>query len=141
MAASRDLRIDSGRLDNETGTLSAEASFTLDTHGATLVNTRSGDKAGISAGGALSVASGALDNRGGFIGAEGRLLLNAGEIDNRQQGLLSSAQGIELHATGLDNQGGQVHAAGDLTLTLATGAAPAGSTTPADCCGPAERSR
>ena len=78
----------------------AEAALTLDTQGAALLNTDSGVTAGISAGGALTLSSGALDNRAGFIGAKG----------------------VELSATKLDNQGGQVHASDDLTLMLATDA-------------------
>ncbi len=99
-----------GALDNTGGLLQAAGDLAVDTHGAALLNSGTGESGGILAGGDLAVVSGDLDNRGGLIHAQDDLAVHAGRFDNRNAGLTGSGGHSLLRVDTLDNSGGTLHA-------------------------------
>ncbi|MDB5816846.1 MAG: putative hemagglutinin-related protein, partial [Rhizobacter sp.] len=110
------LDVASGALDNDAGRLQAGAALTVDTHGAALANTRSGDKNGIVGLAAVTLRTGDLDNTAGFIGAKAGLSLEAAAVKNAQGGVVTGETSVALKATSIDNTGGMLDAAHTLLL-------------------------
>lgn len=106
-----------GLLNDAGGLLQSTGALSLDTQGQALVNTDAGPSGGIVAGGALTVAAGALDNRQGLVASQGDLVLRAGTVVNAA-GQLLSTQRLQLEAQSLDNRGGQLQSLGGIHLAL-----------------------
>ncbi|MGD8106443.1 hemagglutinin repeat-containing protein [Pantoea sp. FN0302] len=130
LAADKALTLVTDRLDNGRGLLQAGGQLSLDTQGAKLINTDSGDTGGIIAGGDLQLSTGqisgdrgaifgqnviidthqqAFDNQQGKLGAQGILQLNSGTLNNRA-GEIASAQELQLdtHGNLLANRNGRL---------------------------------
>ena len=124
-------------VDNQRGLLQAGEGLTLDTHGARLNNSDSGERGGIVARGGLQLQTGEIQgskgfiqgqnvvidthqqtflNQQGFLSAQGDLWLNSGEMDNRA-GILVSTGTTQLNSGALTNTDGKLVADKDLTLT------------------------
>jgi filamentous hemagglutinin len=112
------LDIQSGALNNEEGLIQAAEALAINTHGQTLVNTHSGNSGGIIGQGSVHLATGDIDNRAGYIGSNGALTAQSGAIANTGGGVLVSATQMNLNGSSLDNQGGQIQAAGDIGLSV-----------------------
>lgn len=111
-----------GAVDNSAGVIEAGAGgIAIDTRGQALTNRDSGSLRGIVSAGDLRIDSGALDNGGGYIGANGTLNLSAsGAVDNRAGTLLALGGARIGSAATLDNRGGSIGSGADLALAAAT---------------------
>ncbi|MDR1647659.1 MAG: filamentous hemagglutinin N-terminal domain-containing protein, partial [Zoogloeaceae bacterium] len=142
LAAEAILTARSGRFDNTDGLIQAGGEISLDTQGAELINRNTGGNGnalqGILGQQAVRLAAGALDNRGGLIGANGDLAIGAaGDVNNgggrmlgngfltltaggevaNAGGTLSSGAALTLAAgRNLTSTGGQIVAGGDLQV-------------------------
>ncbi|MEY8772366.1 hemagglutinin repeat-containing protein [Erwinia sp. ACCC 02193] len=87
------ISLSSGALNNQSGRLQSGGTLTLDTHGQRTDNTSAG-----------------------HIVATGVLSVNSGELDNRS-GKIVSGDDTSLWTSLLNNDGGQISALGDLSLT------------------------
>ena len=126
VAARDTLDVDSGKLVNDAGMLSAGGALRVDTHGQALSNTQSGTTNGILGQSAVTLATGALDNRNaGFVGARGDLTINATRITNGdgdgKGGQIAGGQSVTITGSGLDNRNASVQALGKLTVDVGTG--------------------
>ena len=138
IASAKDTRIFSGAIDNSAGLLQSGRNSQIDTQGQQLDNRASGSKGGIIALGQLQLQTGSLDNRGGVINArdlhlfngeidnqqgilaaQNALSLAAGKIDNRNQGVISSGQQLQLNSDDLLNSQGLLLSEGTATLNTA----------------------
>uniref|UniRef100_A8GJ82 Filamentous haemagglutinin family outer membrane protein n=1 Tax=Serratia proteamaculans (strain 568) TaxID=399741 RepID=A8GJ82_SERP5 len=128
-----DLRLDAGRLENQSGTVKTQSGLTLHADGA--VNNAGGNLlAGsgltLEAGGDLNNLSGTLsggevrltaqqvDNAQGQLIAQGNLNLTASHLDN-QDGLMGAGKALDVHAGDWDNRGGT--AQGETAVTATAG--------------------
>ncbi|WP_063545307.1 hemagglutinin repeat-containing protein [Pseudomonas putida] len=105
--------ISQGELLNQGGSLTTEGALTL--RSASLDN-RSGE---IGAQGAIDLSTGTLDNRDGarLLGND-RLGIRAGQVYNGSASRIASERDLQLSASGLDQQGGQLFSKTALTLDL-----------------------
>ncbi|MGC9562207.1 filamentous hemagglutinin N-terminal domain-containing protein, partial [Brachymonas sp. M4Q-1] len=104
--------LDSQSLDNSAGQISGDT-VAIDTHTQQLTN-NAGRIA--STGGATTIASGALDNRGGAIQSATTLTLDTRgqNLDNSQSGTLAGVGQVTITTAELHNTGGLIQAGGDL---------------------------
>ncbi|MGE5493451.1 MAG: hemagglutinin repeat-containing protein, partial [Actinomycetota bacterium] len=121
VAARGSLDIRSGALVNDSGTVQAVGALSVDTAGQTLTNANSGSSKGILGQGAVTLRTGNLDNRTGFIGGKDAVTLMSSLIDNRSGGAISSETAVQATVGGLDNRGGQIQAQGDISLNAGSG--------------------
>jgi filamentous hemagglutinin len=117
-----DSRAPGGVLSNDRGLLQAGGALTIAIGAQALVNTASGDAAGIVAGGKLNVTAGSLDNRAGFIGSkDSQVVTLSGDLDNQvlegKGGQIASNAGSTIRAGRVFNQGGRIDALGDAAVT------------------------
>ncbi|BEO28406.1 16S rRNA endonuclease CdiA [Serratia marcescens] len=127
------LRLDAGRLDNQSGTVKTQAGLELHADGA--VNNAGGNLLvgqglSIEAGGDLNNQSGTLsgddvrlavqglDNAQGQIIGQGNLDLTASRLDN-QRGLMGAGKALDIHTGDWDNRGGI--AQGETAVTATAG--------------------
>nr|VFK06727.1 MAG: filamentous hemagglutinin [Candidatus Kentron sp. LPFa] len=115
------LTITSGALNNDRGLIQAQAAIDIDTQGQTLINTNSGTDKGIIGQSAVTLDTGELNNRGGYIGSVGDLTGASAAIDNTQSGVLFSKARMHLTGSALQNNGGQIQSSGALTIHLGSG--------------------
>ena len=113
LVATASLDLQTGQLTNHGGLIEAADVLTLDTHGQTLDNSGAGNIIGQRS---VNIASGALDNAGGLIGAKGNLDITGTTLANTAGGLISSEADIALIASSLDNRGGQIQALGAIDV-------------------------
>ncbi|MFU9138211.1 hemagglutinin repeat-containing protein [Erwinia tasmaniensis] len=127
-----------GSLDNSGGLIHSGGSLKVDTHGGLLLNRDSGAQGGILSAGALSLRSGAGDNRSGLILSGGHARLETGRWDNRsgtlqsgtylhwhtsgqalvnRAGVISAHTGLALQAGDINNQQGTLAAGSELMLS------------------------
>ncbi|MET3135439.1 adhesin HecA-like repeat protein, partial [Oxalobacteraceae bacterium GrIS 1.11] len=122
IAATQALDARGGALANDGGLLQAGAALTLaatslsNTNAAGYAAGHSGNAGGIVSGGAAALHLGDWNNAGGFFGAGGAVTGSAGRIDNTLGGQIVGQSSVNLNIAGLENQGGQVQALGDLAL-------------------------
>jgi filamentous hemagglutinin len=108
-----------GALTNTGGLIQAAGDLEVDTGGHALMNDATSAAKGIAAGGALSIAAGALSNQAGRIAAVGQAAasVNAAMVNNTN-GLIVSSGDLALTATGtLGNANGTIAAGQDLTAS------------------------
>ena len=110
------LRIDSGELTNDAGLIQSGAAMAIDTHGAALSNQNSGDSGGISSVGELSLTTGALDNRQGFIVSRDALTFKGLAVDNRD-GQFGSEQALTASFDSWLNSGGSLKSGAEMALS------------------------
>ncbi|ELM6104868.1 filamentous hemagglutinin, partial [Escherichia coli] len=67
------------------------------------------------------VSTGAMDNRGGTVGAKTTADLSTTSLDNREGGRLVSEGELRLHTGGLQNSHGQIQSVGDMLLNSVRG--------------------
>lgn len=119
LAARGTLDIHSGELGNEAGLIQATGALTVDTHGKTLTNTRSGTEGGILGQSGITLQTGDLTNSGGFIGAKGTLDITAAQVDNSASGQLASEKNLVITGSKtLDNQGGRIQALDTISIEV-----------------------
>lgn len=127
-----DLRLDAGRLDNQSGTVKTQAGLTIQTEG-TLNNAggnllagnaltleAKGDlnnQSGTLSGGDVRLAVQRLDNAQGQLIGQGNLDLSASQVNN-QHGLIGANKALDIHAGDWDNRGGVTQGETALTATL-----------------------
>lgn len=102
-------------LANQGGRLVSDSSINLNS--ASLDNTRLGV---ISGKGAVTVTTGAYDNRTGSLSSSDSLALTAGQVSN-QSGRIGSDKALVASVTGLDQQDGKLFSNTALTLDLNNG--------------------
>ncbi|MEY8769549.1 hemagglutinin repeat-containing protein [Erwinia sp. ACCC 02193] len=138
LASDGSLTLTGGAVDNQRGLIQAGQALSLDTQGAALTNTDSGQKGGIVSAGDLLLNTGQIngnhgvmigqnvtvdthrqtfDHQQGELGARGALQLDTGTLNNRA-GLLESGQDLRLDTQGnpFINENGQLIGGGTLTL-------------------------
>ncbi|MFS7252086.1 hemagglutinin repeat-containing protein [Rahnella rivi] len=114
-AATSQLAIQSGSLNNDGGLLQSGGALSLNTHGAALSNRNSGDNGGILSQGNLLISSGALDNSSGVLVGGSTSQLSTAALNN-QQGQLISQGALTLTSQALNNQAGLVQSGDTLAL-------------------------
>ncbi|MDE1509061.1 hemagglutinin repeat-containing protein [Serratia nevei] len=127
------LRLDAGRLDNQSGTVKTQAGLELHADGAVNNaggNLLAGQGLSIEAGGDLNNQSGTLngddvrlavqglDNAQGQIIGQGNLDLTASRLDN-QRGLMGAGKALDIHTGDWNNRGGI--AQGETAVTATAG--------------------
>ncbi len=70
----------------------------------------------------MQLATAALNNQNGTLGAKGEFTLRATSLDNRSGGHLVGEQEMTLNLERLDNQDGQIQSLGELAVNAVTGA-------------------
>ena len=101
-------------LNDNGGTIQSGDSLSIDTQGALLSNTHSGDTGGITSRGNITLKTGSLVNLAGAIISNKQLTLNAGDVNN-QQGLLVALAGLNASSSALNNHSGSIQSGGGLT--------------------------
>ncbi|MGQ8818386.1 two-partner secretion domain-containing protein, partial [Serratia sp. NA_13] len=134
MGSNGNLRLDAGRLDNQSGTVKTQAGFTLLADGAVNNaggNLLAGNGLTIEAGSEMNNASGTLsgddvrlvaqrlDNSQGQIIGQGNLDLTSSRLDN-QRGLIGAGKALDVHAGNWDNRGGTAQGETAVTATAGT---------------------
>ena len=114
-AATSQLAIQSGTLNNDGGLLQSGGALSLNTHGAALSNRNNGDNGGILSQGNLLISSGALDNSSGVLVGGSTSQLSTAALNN-QQGQLISQGALTLTSQALNNQAGLVQSGDTLAL-------------------------
>lgn len=94
-------------LNDNGGAVQSGGDLTLDTHGALLSNTNSGDAGGITSQGNMQLNVGKLDNALGAIISNRQLALNSGDVNN-ESGLLVALQGLDASTGALNNHNGAI---------------------------------
>jgi len=108
-------KVTAGDLDNASGKLQSGGGLILNTTGNVnnQVGTLTAQQDLYWQGGTLSV----FNNDGGTLLSGGAMSLQGGQLNNRQQGLAQSQQGLTLNLAGAwDNQGGKLASGGSSTL-------------------------
>ncbi|WMY74494.1 hemagglutinin repeat-containing protein [Buttiauxella selenatireducens] len=100
-------------LNDNGGAVQSGGDLLLDTHGALLSNTNSGESGGITSQGNMTLNSGALNNGLGAIISNQQLALNTAEVNN-DAGLLVALQGLTASTGALSNHGGAIQSGADL---------------------------
>uniref|UniRef100_UPI00398B073C hemagglutinin repeat-containing protein n=1 Tax=Enterobacter kobei TaxID=208224 RepID=UPI00398B073C len=103
--------------DNRQGVIQGSG-LVLDTHGWQLDN-REGTIYSLAD---MQLATAALNNQNGTLGAKGEFTLRATSLDNRSGGRLVGEQQMTLNLNRLDNQDGQIQSLGELAVNAVTGA-------------------
>nr|WP_235611150.1 hemagglutinin repeat-containing protein [Enterobacter kobei] len=103
--------------DNRQGVIQGSG-LVLDTHGWQLDN-REGMIYSLAD---MQLATAALNNQNGTLGAKGEFTLRATSLDNRSGGRLVGEQQMTLNLNRLDNQDGQIQSLGELAVNAVTGA-------------------
>ncbi|MGU9760052.1 hemagglutinin repeat-containing protein [Serratia marcescens] len=129
-----DLRLDVGRIDNQSGTVKTQAGLTLHADGAVNNaggNLLAGNGLTLEAGSELNNASGTLsgddvrlvaqrlDNTQGQVIGQGNLDLTTSRLDN-QRGLMGAGKVLDIHAGDWDNRGGTAQGETAVTATATT---------------------
>ncbi|EPB5264234.1 TPA: hemagglutinin repeat-containing protein [Enterobacter kobei] len=70
----------------------------------------------------MQLATAALNNQNGTLGAKGEFTLRATSLDNRSGGRLVGEQEMTLNLERLDNQDGQIQSLGELAVNAVSGA-------------------
>lgn len=94
-------------LNDNRGAVQSGGDLAVDTHGAVLSNTNSGDTGGITSQGNMQLSVGNLDNALGAIISNLHLALNADDVNN-ESGLLVTLNGIEASTRKLNNHNGAI---------------------------------
>lgn len=103
--------------DNRQGVIQGSG-LVLDTHGWQLDN-REGTIYSLAD---MQLATAALNNQNGTLGAKGEFTLRATSLDNRSGGRLVGEQEMTLNLERLDNQDGQIQSLGELAVNAVSGA-------------------
>ncbi|MDR7378434.1 filamentous hemagglutinin [Rhodoferax ferrireducens] len=128
LAATNNLTVQSGTLNNSTGliqTTGSTGTLSINTQGQTLTNTSAASyvtgAGGISAQGAMALATGALNNTAGYIGAGSAMTASTGQVNNTGGGQIVGQSGVSFTSTGFDNRSGQVQALGNVSINAGSG--------------------
>ena len=114
LASAQAIHLKGSQLNNDGGLLQSGADLAIDVQNGALSNRNSGDKGGILSQGTLTLRSGALDNRAGFIAARNESRINSQALDN-QNGTLASDTHLSLTTNALNNQQGLIQAGVNLS--------------------------
>lgn len=107
LLAKQRLTLNSGKIDNQQGSIQSGSDMQIDTHGGQLNNSQSGDDKGIYAQGNLTLTTSELNNQLGRIVAKNQLTLDSQALNN-QQGLIGSQSNIQMQTAQLDNSQGVI---------------------------------
>ncbi|WP_278496736.1 hemagglutinin repeat-containing protein [Pantoea vagans] len=110
------LTLNSGAFDNQRGLIQSGASLSLDTHGAQLTNTASGDRGGIVARGDLQLLTGTIAGDHGVIQGQNLFIDSRGQAVDIEAGLVSARGEVQLSSGALNNRAGRLQAGGDMQL-------------------------
>ncbi|KAA5929370.1 MULTISPECIES: filamentous hemagglutinin N-terminal domain-containing protein, partial [unclassified Pantoea] len=110
------LTLNSGAFDNQRGLIQSGASLSLDTHGAQLTNTASGDRGGIVARGDLQLSTGTIAGDHGVIQGQNLFIDSRGQAVNIEAGLVSARGEVQLSSGALNNRAGRLQSGGDMQL-------------------------
>ncbi|WP_050496480.1 hemagglutinin repeat-containing protein [Pantoea vagans] len=110
------LTLNSGAFDNQRGLIQSGASLSLDTHGAQLTNTASGDRGGIVARGDLQLLTGTIAGDHGVIQGQNLFIDSRGQAVDIEAGLVSARGEMQLSSGALNNRAGRLQAGGDMQL-------------------------
>ncbi|TPV40866.1 filamentous hemagglutinin N-terminal domain-containing protein [Pantoea deleyi] len=110
------MTLKTGRLDNQRGLLQSGQALSLDTQGAQLNNSDSGDRGGIVARGDLQLVTGTILSDRGVIQGQNLLIDTQGQAADFRSGLMSARGALELNSGALDNRGGRLQSGGDMQL-------------------------
>ncbi len=116
LSSDKALNLVTGAVDNQRGLLQAGTALSLDTQGARLSNTDSGDSAGIIAGGDLRLSTGQIDGGKGAIIGQNVTIDTHQQAFDHQQGLLGARGTLQLDSGALNNRAGRIQSAQDLQL-------------------------
>lgn len=122
LAATRTAVVDSGAFDNTAGLLQSGGAMRLDTHGQVLSNTDAAGyetkQGGITSAGTLTLATGAIDNSAGSIGAKEDLVAHTGAVVNGNGGLVLGQAALNIDTQGAlyDNRGGKTQSIGAMRI-------------------------
>uniref|UniRef100_UPI0036DC8421 hemagglutinin repeat-containing protein n=1 Tax=Photorhabdus sp. RM322S TaxID=3342825 RepID=UPI0036DC8421 len=103
-------------VNNQRGLIQSAASLDLDTQQHELVNTDSGENGGIVAQNALELTTGKLLNDRGSIRGDQTHINTHQQALNNLSGTIASKKNLQLDSGELDNTGGRIESAGDMTL-------------------------
>ncbi|MGN0935652.1 two-partner secretion domain-containing protein [Acinetobacter amyesii] len=113
-----------GTLDNQTGLVQGEQSVKVDTQNHALLNSNSGDQAGILSQGSLEIANvSQLDNISGYIAAVGSANIATQNLNNNKGQINSQTDlSIQQQSSGgrIDNVAGQIQAQQNVNLNADT---------------------
>jgi len=118
LSGSGSVDVQSGALNNDAGLIQASGALTVNTHAQTLTNTNSDTTAGIVGQSTVSLATGNLNNSAGFISGKDTLTVNSAALSNTAGARLISEKDVQITGTALDNQGGQIQAAGSASAAI-----------------------
>ncbi|WP_418162264.1 hemagglutinin repeat-containing protein [Pantoea vagans] len=110
------LTLNSGAFDNQRGLIQSGASLSLDTHGAQLTNTASGDRGGIVARGDLQLLTGTIAGDHGVIQGQNLFIDSRGQAVDIEAGLVSARGEVQLSSGALNNRAGRLQSGGDMQL-------------------------
>jgi filamentous hemagglutinin len=116
LTADRALTLESGSVDNQHGLLQAGETLSLNTHGAQLTNTASGEQGGIVAGGDLLLSTGQIDGQNGVMLGQNIRIDTHQQTFDHQQGQLGAKGTLQLDSGLLNNRAGRIESGGDLNL-------------------------
>ncbi|WP_310606247.1 two-partner secretion domain-containing protein, partial [Buttiauxella brennerae] len=94
-------------LNDNGGAVQSGGDLLLDTHGALLSNTQSGDAGGITSQGKMQLNVGNFDNMQGAVISNQQLALNANDVNN-ESGLLVALKGLDASTATLNNHNGAI---------------------------------
>ncbi|WP_350307428.1 hypothetical protein, partial [Photorhabdus viridis] len=103
-------------VNNQHGLIQSAASLDLDTQKQELVNTDSGKYGGIVAQDTLKLTTGKLINDRGFIRGDETHINTQKQSLHNKAGTIVSKKNLQLDSGELDNTGGKIESAGDMTL-------------------------
>lgn len=103
--------LDNGKGHIEAGAGQSEATLDID---ATGMDNRGGRLANAGSGATTLTTSGDIDNRGGTLGGQGDVHVDADDLANGNDGKLVAGRDLDLALAGLDNAAGTVYAAHNL---------------------------
>ncbi|UIL51050.1 hemagglutinin repeat-containing protein [Pantoea agglomerans] len=110
------LVLNSGALDNQRGLLQSAETLSLDTQGALLTNSDSGERGGIVARGDLQLSTGQVNGNRGVIQGQNVIIDTHQQELNQQGGLLSAKGTLQLASGALNNRAGRLQSGGDMLL-------------------------
>lgn len=117
ITSSGPMTIKSRAFYNDNGWVQSNQDLNINTQGHLLRNTNSAEKRGLISLGSLTLKTGGLYNKAGYLFATGPLSVEAQGISN-ERGTINSHSNIQFNAASLDNAYGGIIALGGLTATL-----------------------
>ena len=108
--------INSGEFNNDQGRIQSVKTLSIDTNGQALINTNSGNTAGVISGDGLDITASTLNNNAGYIGAQQTLDITTTADSSNVAGVIESADSLTLNTAAFNNDQGRLQSAQALSI-------------------------